>query len=424
MDEQFIQFLWKFGLFDKQDMRTTTGESIEVLSLGVHNTDAGPDFSNARLKIGNVVWAGNVEVHRSASDWNRHCHQCNEAYNNVILHVVQHNDCTIQSHNGASVAVYEIQYDTRFEQRYLQLMNDKKDVPCQHILPQIEHFHWQSFLTRLACERLEQRAQHIADLLATNKNDWEATFLQLLFRAFGFGINADPLEQLAQSISPACIAKHKNSLLQLEALLFGQAGFLDELPHDEYQHKLQQEYNLLKIKFLLAPLPKHVWKFLRIRPVNFPTVRIAQLASLLHSTQSLFTQSIAATTLADALKLFAADTSEYWHTHYSFDTVSPDRSKPLGKKSAERLVANVLIPTMFHYGQVRNDEQLCNRAISLLEQLPPEENAKTAIWERLQLPPGNMLESQALLQLTNEYCNKHQCLRCVVGRQVISDFRC
>ncbi|GHT17168.1 hypothetical protein AGMMS4956_20540 [Bacteroidia bacterium] len=420
MREEFLQYIWKCGLFGKQDMRTVTGEPIEVQALGVQNTNAGPDFLNARIKIGNVVWVGNVEIHNNASDWNKHNHSSDSAYNNVILHVVKNNDAAIETRNGTAMAVYELGYDTCFEQRYRQLMDEHKAQPCAHLLPQIESFRWRSFLTRLSFERLEQRTQHIADLLAMHKNDWDTVFMRLLFRAFGFGINAEPFEQLAQSITTACIAKHKNSLLQLEALLLGQAGFLGNPPIDEYQQRLQNEYQLLQAKFALKPLPQHIWKFLRTRPVNFPTVRIAQLAALLHSAQSLFARAMEVAAVEEALQLFAVRPSEYWDTHYSLEAVSPPRSKALGAKSAERVIANVLIPTMFQYGRSHNDESICQRAVSLLEQLPPEENATTLMWKGLCPSPQNMLESQALLQLKNEYCDKKRCLHCVVGGQIIT----
>jgi hypothetical protein len=419
MNEQFLQFIWKHGLYDKQDMRTVTGNPIEVLSGGVQNSNAGPDFTNARIKIGNVMWAGNVEIHCRSSDWNKHRHQQDGAYNNVILHVVLHHDCRNAATDDSAPDIYEIKYDPRFEDRYRSLMSEQKDPLCAHLLPCVQDFSWQHFLTLLAFERFEERTTHIAALLDSSRNDWEQAFLQMLFRAFGFGVNADPLERLAQSISPAYIAKHRSSLLQMEALLFGQAGFLEKPPQDEYQHKLQQEYTLLRAKFSLTPMPKHCWRFLRIRPQNFPTMRIAQLAALLHSTQGLFAKIMEARYANDILALFNTEVSEYWRTHYSFDAAEHSHSTALGKKSIERLIANVAAPIMYCYGKKNDEEIYCRRAAGLLEELPPEENVHTAIWQNAKMPARNMLESQALIQLTTEYCHKRRCLHCAVGRRMI-----
>ena len=399
-------------------MRTASGKPIEVLSAGVQNRNAGPDFADARIKIGGILWAGSVEIHRRTSDWHRHRHQGNGAYASVVLHVVHHHDCRIPP---AEAEVFEMKYNPRLEERCRLLLNGEQTPSCAHLLPSVQDFGWQHFLTRLAFERLEQRAERIAALLVQSQNDWEGAFLQILFRAFGFGVNADPLERLAQSIASAHIAKHRSSLLQIEALLFGQAGFLDEPPQDDYQRALHREYTLLQAKFALVPMPRHAWRFLRIRPPNFPTVRIAQLAALLHSAQGLFAKTIEAVSVTDILTLFNISVSEYWHTHYSFAACSPPSPKTLGKGSAERLAANVCVPVLFCYGKMRGGEPLCRRAVMWLEALPPEDNVHTALWRRAQMPPCNMLESQALVQLTTEYCHKKRCLHCAVGRRVIED---
>jgi hypothetical protein len=421
MDEHFLQFIWKHGLYDRTEMRTVSGKSIEVVSCGVHNHNAGPDFLCARIRIGNIMWAGNVEIHQRTSDWNKHHHQNDGAYDSVILHVVLHNDCHSADSCADMPEIYVIKYDQRFHSRYCQLMAAQQEPQCRHLLTDMTDFAWQHFLTELAFERIEQRTAHISALLAASKNDWEQAFLQMLFRAFGFGVNADPLEHLALSITPAHIAKHKDSLLQIEALLFGQAGFLEAGNNiqDEYHRALQREYSMLRTKFGLSPMPKHEWRFLRIRPPNFPTVRIAQLAALLHKEYGLFAKTMSVRSTAEFFVLFNVSVSDYWRSHYSFSTPSPDSGKILGKKSVERLIANVCAPMIYCYGKHHSSEEHLRRAIVIMEALPPEENVHTAMWTGAAMPPHNMLESQALVQLTTEYCHKKRCLHCAVARRVV-----
>jgi hypothetical protein len=422
MSELLLQFIWKFGLFDKESAQTTTGERLEVISAGIQNADAGPDFSNARLKVGSTVWAGNVEVHLRTSDWRRHNHQADKAYDNVILHVVLHNDCeAIHNSSGAAIPVYEMRYNQALTERYGKLMASQDFVPCRPLLQGVENFKLRMLLTRLAVERMEQRCTRIAQLLGDTHNDWEAVFQRTLFRAFGFGINAQPFELLAQSLPAASISKHRSSLLQLEALLLGQAGLLDGAPADEYHVQLQKEYALLRAKFSLTPMEPHLWKYLRMRPVNFPTIRIAQLASLLHTHSDIVGKMLEVKTLDDCQRVFSVKPSEYWDTRYTFGKISAKRNKALGEKSVERIAANFVAPTMFAYGKNRNQERLCSTAIELLEQIAPEQNSKIDGWRSMGVVPQNMLESQALLQLKNEYCDKKKCLQCSIGRQILEE---
>jgi hypothetical protein len=420
MGEQLLQFIWKFGLFDKENAQTTTGERIEVVSAGVQNADAGPDFSNARLKIGSTEWAGNVEVHSLASDWKKHHHQTDKAYDNVILHVVQRSDCApICNSSGAAIPVCEMRYNQALDERYRQLMNSQEFVPCRPLLQSVESFKLRMMLTRLAVERMENRCARITQLLENARGDWETVFQRMLFRAFGFGVNAEPFELLAQSIPPACISKHRSSLLQLEALLLGQAGLLGGASADEYHARLQKEYELLRAKFSLTPLQLHVWKFLRTRPVNFPNIRIAQLANLLHDCNNLVINVLHIKSVQDCMAVFSVKPSEYWDTHYAFGKISAKRNKVLGEKSVERVAANFVAPMLFSYGKNRNQEEFCEAAIALLEEILPEQNSKIDGWKSIGVAPQNMLESQALLQLKNEYCDKKKCLQCMIGKQIL-----
>ncbi|MDR3365705.1 MAG: DUF2851 family protein [Prevotellaceae bacterium] len=420
MEEQLLQLIWKFGLFDKANARTAAGELIKVQSPGVQNSDAGPDFSNARLTIGSTQWAGNVEVHIRASDWKRHSHQTDKAYDSVVLHVVQHNDCApVCTSSGAAIPVYEVQLDPLLERRYRQLMASQSFVPCRPLLGGVESFRLRLFLTRLAVERMEQRSARAAALLEASGNDWEAVFRRMLFRAFGFGVNAEPFEQLAQKVPASCIARHCGSLLQLEALLLGQAGLLGSEALDEYHHRLLQEYSLLRAKFSLLPMERHVWKLLRTRPVNFPTIRLAQLAALLNGRSNLVARVMEVKTLEDCADIFSVQPSEYWDTHYAFGKISAARKKPLGGKSVERIAANFVAPMLFAYGKSRGQEELCEAAVELLEQIAPEQNAQIEGWKSMGVNPQSMFESQALLHLKQAYCDRKRCLQCTIGEQIL-----
>ena len=420
MDEQLLQFIWKFGLFDKASARTATGERIEVQSPGAQNTDAGPDFGNARLTIGGVQWAGSVEVHLRASDWQRHSHQADKAYDSVILHVVQHNDCApARTSRGVAIPVYEVRFDPQLASRYRQLMASQSFAPCRPLLEGVERFRLRLFLTRLAVERMEQRSARVAELLAASGNDWEEALRRMLFRAFGFGVNAQPFEQLAQKIPAGCIGRHGGSLLQLEALLLGQAGLLGDQPQDEYHRRLLQEYSLLRSKFSLSPMEQHVWKFLRMRPANFPTVRLAQLAALLSAEGQLAARVLAVKTLQDCAAIFSVAPSAYWDTHYMPGKASGSRKKSLGEKSVERIAANVVAPLLFAYGKSRSQEALCETAVELLEQIAPEQNAQIDGWKSMGVKPESMFESQALLHLKVAYCDQKRCLQCAIGKQIL-----
>jgi hypothetical protein len=300
-------------------------------------------------------------------------------------------------------------------------MQSAEFVPCKPLVQSIESFKLRHFLTRLAIERMEERSDRINDVLLETKNNWERVFELLLFRSFGFGINSEPFELLAKSTPLSSIAKHRNSLLQLEALLFGQAGMLDANATDEYQLKLQKEYQLLKVKFGLISIPLHTWKFMRTRPTNFPTIRIAQLASLLHLRPKLLSDVLDIRNLDDCIALFSVQPSEYWNTHYTFEKESKKSTKLLGANSVERIVANLIAPFMFSYGKSKGDEDLQYKALELLEQIEPENNSIVSGWESINIKPINMFESQALIQLKQHYCNKKRCLSCTIGTQVLQE---
>ncbi len=402
-------------MFDKTELKTTAGEPLEILAPGRRNTDAGPDFFNARIKIGETVWAGNVEVHLRASDWNRHIHDKDKAYDNVILHVVGADDKSVVRTTGQPLPAFEMRYNPQLEARYDALLQSADWIPCGHRAANIALFRIKHFLSRLLVERLEQKSAQINDTLAATRNDWHEAFHQLLFRAFGFGVNALPFELLAKSIPPAAIAKQRASLLQIEALLFGQAGLLnDDLP-DDYHAALKKEYLFLRNKYSLKPIEPHLWKFLRIRPSNFPTIRIAQLAQLLSRPVDISEQVLAFGSISELQALFAVQASDYWNTHYHFGKESKKQPKPLGKSSAQRIIINLIVPYLFAYGKAHANEPLCEKALAILETLPPESNHIIAGWKHLGIAPENAFYAQSLIQLKTAYCNSKQCLSCAIG---------
>jgi hypothetical protein len=419
MNEDFLQFIWRFGLFNKDSVKTTDNQNITVLNLGIINKDSGPDFFNAKIKIGEIIWVGNIEIHINASDWKRHKHNADKSYDNVILHVVKNADCDIFRSNGSKIPALEIQYDSNLEKRYSKLLTANTWIACQNYIDNIESFKMKHFLNRMMIERLEQRSAHIGKILSDTKNDFKEVFYRLLFRSFGFGTNTLPFELLAQATPLAAINKHRNSVLQIEALLFGQAGFLNEQPLDDYQSQLQKEYKFLKNKFDLKPVEKHLWKFMRLRPTNFPTVRIAQLAQLLTQCEGLLAKIIAFEKPEELNAFFEFNASEYWDTHYNFGKQTSKRIKSFGKNSAEKIIINLIVPYLFAYGKAKGEEKFSEKAFDLLEVISPEKNNIVTGWENLGVKVENAFYSQALIQLKTMYCNNKQCLRCVIGKNVI-----
>jgi len=421
MTEEFLQYIWKHALYYPSSLTTVDEEEVTVLKPGEQNFNAGPDFLNARLKIGDTTWAGNVEIHINSSDWIKHHHQNNKAYNNVILQVVYHNDVKANLQNGSQVPTVEVKFEKRLYENYQKLLNSNKWIPCQDQLKGGDSFRINHVLSELTVERLREKSDEIAQTLRFTKNDWSETFYIHLAKNFGFKVNAVPFEMLARSLPLKCIARHKDNPLQIEALLFGQAGFLNDRCDDEYYRLLVREYHFLKSKFNLKPLEKHLWKFLRLRPCNFPTIRLAQFARLLHGSSFLFTKIIQTGDLMQLKDYFDITASEYWETHYHFKKESVSNSKKsLGTLSFNNVVINTVVPVLFVYGEQHNKNELKDRAIDFLTALPAEDNHIIRNWSRMKFHPENAFESQGLLQLKNRYCARRKCLNCQIGKKIIT----
>jgi len=422
MPEEFLQYIWESRLFTVENLKTTENNQLEILNQGKRNTDSGPDFFNAKIKIDDTIWAGNIEIHKKASDWQKHNHHNDKAYDSVILHVVETNDQQISRSNGEAIPTLVLNYPTFLENNYKNLLDAQTWIACQNQFYKIDPILLQLGFNRLMIERLEDKTEEIIIRLQQNNNDWNETFYQMLARMFGFKVNAIPFELLAKSLPIQILAKHKNNLFQLEALLFGNSGLLNnQLLGDTYYLRLRDEYSFLYKKYKLQALESHLWKFMRLRPVNFPTVRISQLAHLIHRSNGLFSKMIELEKIDELKDLFKVKASEYWDAHYNFNKTSKKTGvKELGENSAHLLIINVVIPFLFVYGEKQNKPHLKNRALEFLEQLPAENNSILTKWRDLGIQAHSAFESQALLQLKNCYCEPKKCLNCHIGVKLVS----
>lgn len=421
--EDFLHYVWKFRLFDRLNLRTTEGEELEIYSVGLHNTHAGPDFGNARIRIGETTWAGNAELHISSSDWQRHGHTNDGAYDNVILHVVYNDDAPVTLTNGRRIPTLVLKYRISADlyQRYHNLVfGNQTIIPCEASIGKVDPLTMQNWLTRILVERLEKRTEAVNATLALNRGDWEETFYQYLAANFGFKTNALPFELLAKSLPQNILAKYKNNPLQIEAMIFGQAGFLEAEPIDEYPRSLKKEYDYLRKKFSLTPIDNHLWKFLRMRPQNFPTVRLAQFAALIVQSSHLFSKILELKEVKHLRALFAdIEVNPYWETHYRFDKESRAVAKHFGQASVDTVLLNTVALFLFSYGKHMQTTYFTSRALKLLENIPAENNHVTEEFATLGVNIFTAFESQALLELKNNYCTYKKCLQCGVGIKIL-----
>ncbi|MDR1172201.1 MAG: DUF2851 family protein [Bacteroidales bacterium] len=420
MTEDFLQYIWQHSLYLPDGNLTTEGETVEPLQPGQANIHAGPDFTDTRVRIGDTVWAGCVEIHLRSSDWERHGHHTDPAYNNVVLHVVYQHDADTYNARRQKIPVMELHFDPRYYDNYTRLADSKTRIACHDRLDKVDTFGLTSWLERLAIERLEQKAGAIMQTYAATDSNWEETLYQRLARNFGFGLNALPFESLARSLPLNILLKRRDNRQQVEALLFGQAGMLaDENITDAYYAELRKEYLYLQKKYSLEPVNRFLWKFLRLRPINFPTLRIAQFAALIYRNDHLFSQIIEAESTDTFEKLFDLQASAYWDTHYVFGKDSLKRNKSFGKTAIRTILINTIVPFLFVYGKARGKDEFCARAVNLLESLPSEKNSILTQWEKLGIHNPDAFTSQALLQLANEYCRPKRCLSCAIGNRII-----
>jgi hypothetical protein len=421
MKEAFLHFLWRTRRFNGAALTTTTGEPIDILHWGELNTHAGPDFLQARLRINGHLWAGSVEMHLLSSDWIRHRHQDNPAYRNVVLHVVLEEDQVIFRDNGERIPCLSLKnrIPAGLLSQYYQLLHSERWIPCQQQLPRVSSATIQLWLGRLALERMEQRTRYVQQTLQETQQHWEETYYRLLARSFGARVNMDAFEQLARQTPLLLLGKYKNNRYQMEALLFGQAGLLEPAFSDHYPRQLQDMYRFLQHKHQLHPMSASQWLFLRMRPAAFPTLRIALFSALLYQTNHLFSKMLAASNLAEIENMLAVKLANYWHTHYVFDKESVHKNKTLGRDALHNILINTIVPVMFLYGKLRHETSYQEKALELLESVPPENNTIISQWRSLGVHTNSAFETQALLHLKQHYCDQRRCLECSIGASLM-----
>lgn len=418
MQESFLHYLWKYSLFSTPLM-LTNGSQVEVLNVGNHNNDSGPDFFNAKIKINETIWVGNVEMHVNTSDWFKHKHDKDDAYDSIILHVVAENDIQVNRKNGEHIPTIVLTCAKGVYEQYLFLMQNKAWVPCENFITKVDYFTVFGWKESLLIERLETKAMVIERRWHSCNKNFEETFYQTLAANFGFKTNAVPFEMLAKQLPQKYLLKHKDNISSIEAMLFGVAGLLPEQSNDAYVNDLKREFKHMQNKFQLKTLNKHIWKNSKLRPSNFPTIRIAQFASLFFNINSLDSKILESDKVEDAKNLFDVHASEYWDKHYSFHKLALKKVKRIGEVAFNNIVINTIAPYFVFYAKQKNNIGYTEKAIKWLMDVSAENNHIVRHWKELGLKVENAFDSQSLIQLKNIYCNKRNCLNCRIGNQVI-----
>ncbi len=416
--ERLLQYIWQFQYFNPANLVTEEGEPLQILHPGYHNSNQGPDFADAKIKIGSTIWAGSIELHINNADWHNHKHNEDKNYKNVILHVIWKKDAVLNL--PFSTLVLQDRVPKLLLKKYGEWMNNRSFIPCEKSIHLVNTLAWQSWKERMLVERLESRTEIIFGYLKKNNNHWEETFWWLLARNFGMNLNGVAFEKTAQSVSINILAKHKDQIHQTEALLFGQAGLLDTDFKEDYPRLLQREYRFLKKKYKLQKAAGTMM-YLRMRPSNFPTVRLAQLAMLVHKSLHLFSKIKEAAAVKIIKELLTVTANDYWHDHYVFDETTAFKKKRLGAQMIDNILINTVIPILFAYGHYYDEPAYKDKALNWLLDIKAEENSITKGFSALKIENKTAFDSQALIQLRNEYCNKKRCLDCSVGNQLIKN---
>lgn len=422
MKEDILHFVWRTKKFDLHKLETSIGEPIEILSFGQHNHDQGPDFSNARVKINETLWAGHIEMHIKSSDWYRHRHDTDLAYENVILHVVWEDDQPVTRKDGTMIPCLvlkqRVPHQLTYNYQYLQA--SETWIPCEKVIHNVDPLTVSSWLSRLAVERFVQKALTFESLMKETAQHVEESFYRALMSAFGLPQNKQPFEQLAAALPLSLIDKYSHDRTMLEALLFGQSGLLNsKVAQDLYAQELWQQYQYLMHKHSLQPLPMSLWKFGRMRPPSFPTVRLAQFAAIVADQPRLFAIISEMDSTDEIKKLLKKPVSPYWQKHYRFGDQGKGDTSTLGAATADIICINTILPFLFFYGKQRRIDTLTDKALSMLEELKPENNSSIKNWKKSGITAENAMESQALLQLKKIYCDQKKCLQCSIGAKII-----
>ena len=428
--EQLLHYVWKHKLWPLHPLETTDGRSVEVVDPGLYNRrNSGPDFFNAKLKIGGTLWIGNVEIHDRSSDWYQHGHHHDAAYDNVVLHVVGHADREVQNSRGEYLPQMELEIPQQVKSNYEQLLHTDHYPPCYQMIPDLSRLTIHAWMAALQTERLEQKTEAIRERAERCNGSWEDAYFVTLARNYGFGINGEAFEQWAYNIPLQAVGKHRDDLFQIEAIFMGQAGLLElntipdryqkDALNEGYFSKLRNEYQYLAHKFSLSPINPTIWRFLRLRPQNFPHIRISQLANLYYEHRSGLSELLECESVEAVKQLLSTHVTPYWETHYVFGSESTKNTKHLSASSLNLLTINTAIPMLFAMGRHRQKEELCDRALDFLEQLKAERNHIVRMWAECGLESKTAGDSQALIQLKREYCDRKECLRCRFGYEYL-----
>lgn len=478
--EKLLHYVWKHRLFPLTPLATTQGQEVEVIDPGLHNSNAGPDFFNAKVRIGGTLWVGNVEVHDKASEWYSHRHDRDAAYDNVVLHVVGDADTDVTTANGGRPPQLVLPVPQTVSDNYAELLSTDSYPPCYRVIGSLPRLTVHSWMSALQTERLQQKTEAIEQRVKAAEGAWERAFFTTLARNFGFGVNGDAFEAWANALPLDAAAHHRDDPFQIEALFLGQAGLLNvaavaerrqiETAADSYFQRLSKEYDYLAHKFRLTPMDGRQWRFLRLRPQNFPYIRIAQLVHLYCSRHCSLSIMADCETLDDARRMLSTETTPYWHNHYTFGQETADSTKGvtecsaqqaeetggrsegealpssdgkglqvkaggrrsegealpsaksakrLSKASKDLLIINTVVPMLYAYGRHTASEKLCHRAFAFLEELKAENNTIVRMWQQCGLPVENAGDSQALIQLKRQYCDRKDCLRCRFGYEFL-----
>jgi len=422
MKENFLHYLWKYQLFSKDKLETSDGESINIEKTGIQNDNAGPDFIEAKIKIGEQLWVGSVEIHVQSSDWYVHNHEVDSNYDNVILHVVWEEDMPVLRKNNSPISTLVLKglVPKQIWYKYQELsQKTKRWIPCESQINQVDSFTWNNWLEHLYIARLEKKAKEIEQLLAKSVNDWEAVLFQLLTKNFGLKVNADSFKSLANSVDYSIVRKEKNDLIKLEALLLGQVGLLNKTIEDTYYHELQKEYQFQQNKYNILPIEEKV-QFFRLRPPNFPSIRLSQLANLLASNNGLFQNLMSCNSLDKLYFLLQAKATDYWNTHYVFGKESKESTKKTSRSFIDLLLINTIIPLQFAFQKNKGNQDI-ETILEVIKSIKTENNNIIKKYKKLEISTKNAMDSQALLQLYSNYCNPKLCLNCAIGLAILKE---
>jgi hypothetical protein len=422
MNEEFLYHLWLYRLYDNRSLLTTDGDDLEIQAPGERNSDSGPDFFNARIKIGKTCWAGNVEIHVLSSDWYKHGHHQDTAYDNVILHVVAEDDKPVRTSKGVPVPtlVLKDRIDGGQLYRYRLLKSSVQGIPCRNFIGTLEPLLLISLKERMSMERLEYKSQHVSRVYSQTKGDWDETMFRLLGAAFGLQVNVQPMTQLMNFLSWKLFRRMNAGQMQAEAILFGQAGLLETRYNDEYPRLLQNEFAFYRQKLTLVPMRTDSWKFMRMRPAGFPTFRLSQFAYLISNQADLLYKIKMSKRIEEIRTLLTTHASPYWLDHFHFDQpLKKAASRSMGIDMIDRIILNAVLPFLFLYAKENGDEALRDKVLSHLSELEAEDNTVIRKWRNIGIVPEHAGDSQALLHLSKEYCQKKKCLRCAAGIKIL-----